>query len=51
MKSPQVFTEHLDMTALVEAAGFDPEMLIQRCRQTALEMMADIENLSDFSRR
>jgi len=28
----------------VEATGFDPEALIEKCRQAALQMMADAQN-------
>ncbi len=31
----------------VEASGVDPEALIEKCRQAALQMMADIQTSSD----
>jgi hypothetical protein len=33
----------------VEASGLDPEALIEKCRQAALEIMAGVRKLSDFS--
>jgi hypothetical protein len=34
----------------VEAFGLDPEMLIEKCRQAALEIMAESRKLSNSSR-
>lgn len=34
----------------VEASGLDPEALIEKCRQAALEIMAASRNSSDPSR-
>jgi hypothetical protein len=35
----------------VEASGLDPEALIEKCRQAALEIMAENRKPSDSSRR
>jgi len=34
----------------VEASGVDPEALIEKCRQAAVEIMAELRKLSDSSR-
>jgi hypothetical protein len=34
----------------VEASGLDPEALIEKCRQAALEIMAETRKPSDSSR-
>jgi len=31
----------------VEASGLEPELLIEKCRQAALEIMAEIQTSSD----
>jgi len=42
MRSPRVFTGHLDMIAAVEPSkyGLEPEALIQKCRQAAIQLIA-----------
>jgi hypothetical protein len=34
----------------VDASGLDPETLIEKCRQAALEIMTESRNASDSSR-